>query len=96
MLTKEKIELILRNNLSDLKVKYGVKRIGIFGSRVRNEAHDTSDVDILVEFSRPIGWEFVDLKEHLESLLNAPVDLVTINALKPQLEKAIMEEVVFS
>nr|NIQ07596.1 nucleotidyltransferase [Candidatus Korarchaeota archaeon]NIU85243.1 nucleotidyltransferase [Candidatus Thorarchaeota archaeon]NIW15326.1 nucleotidyltransferase [Candidatus Thorarchaeota archaeon]NIW53291.1 nucleotidyltransferase [Candidatus Korarchaeota archaeon] len=55
-----------------------------------------SDVDILVKFSEPIGWEVVDLKEYLESLLGKSVDLVTVNALKPQLKEKILAEVEYT
>ena len=69
---------------SELKQKFKVNRIGIFGSYIREEQTKLSDVDLLVELIEPIGWEFVDLKEFLEGILGVNVDLLTINALKPQ------------
>lgn len=76
MKTLEQIKETLRKHKKELKRKFGVKEIGIFGSYVRNEQTEVSDVDILVDFERPIGWEIVDLKEHLEKILSVKVDLV--------------------
>ena len=55
-----------------------------------------SDIDILVEFSEPVGWEFIDLKDFLEMILEIKVDLVTKNALKPQIRDRILNEVVYA
>jgi len=90
------VKEILRRNESLLREKFGVKRIGVFGSWARGEATPDSDVDILVEFSRPIGWEFIDLKELLARLLGRDVDLVTPAALKPQLRDTILAEVSYA
>ena len=76
--------------------KYKVKGVGIFGSYARGEQSDTSDIDILVEFYEPVGWEFLDLKEFLESILHAGVDLVTIRALKPQIKDRVLKEVIYA
>lgn len=91
----KQIEYILKNKKSFLAEKYHVSKIGVFGSYARNQQTDISDIDILVEFSRPVGFEFFDLKDYLESLFNKPVDLVTVNALKPQMKKEILSEVQF-
>ncbi|MDB5055279.1 MAG: polymerase beta domain protein region [Bacilli bacterium] len=53
------------------------------------------DIDILVEFTRPVGFEFIELKDYLESLFNKSVDLVTANALKPYMKQEILSEVQF-
>jgi predicted nucleotidyltransferase len=79
-----------------LKEKFKVKEIGIFGSYVRGEQYEESDIDILVEFSEPIGWEFIDVKEFLEEILGREVDLVTVSALKPQMKEKILKEVVYA
>jgi len=89
------INEILSKHRSDLADKYKVKEIGIFGSHARGDQRKTSDLDVLVEFSEPIGWEFVDLKEFLGSILNMKVDLVTVGALKPMLKDRILHEVVY-
>ena len=87
------IESILKTHKDVLSASYHVQDIGVFGSFARGEETGKSDVDILVEFSEPVGWEFIDLKEYLEEILGRPVDLVTKNALKRQLKDKILEEV---
>jgi len=89
------IDNVLKKYKPELEDRYKVKKIGIFGSYARGEQRKTSDLDILVEFSEPIGWEFVDLKEYLESILDMKVDLVTVRALKPQLKDRILQEVIY-
>ncbi|HTW91298.1 MAG TPA: nucleotidyltransferase family protein [bacterium] len=93
MKTRTEIEQALREALPLLTSRYHVKRLGLFGSYVRGEQTDESDVDILVEFSAPIGWEIVDIKEHLERVLGMRVDLVTVPALKPQYRERVLSEV---
>jgi uncharacterized protein len=77
MLTKGDITRILKENYPFLALEYGVKRIGLFGSYARNEPTETSDVDIIVEFDRPIGFRFAEFAEYLESLLGKRVDILT-------------------
>jgi predicted nucleotidyltransferase len=96
METKESIKETLKRFKPILMEKFKVKEIGIFGSYVRGEEFEESDVDILVEFSEPIGWEFIDLMEFLENILGRKVDLVTVRALKPQLKDKILKEVVYA
>ena len=75
--------------------RLGVKSLAIFGSVSRNEATRESDVDVLVEFSVPVGlFRFIDVKEYLESILGHKVDLVTPDALKHQLRPRILKEAV--
>ncbi len=97
MKTLEEIKKILREHKEELKRKFGVKEIGIFSSYVRNEQTEVSDIDILVDFEKPIGWEIVDLKEYLEKILGINVDLVPKGGVvrKPLLWKYIKEEVVY-
>ncbi|WP_307336066.1 nucleotidyltransferase family protein [Caldalkalibacillus uzonensis] len=78
-----------------LQEKYNVRKIGVFGSFARGEQTGKSDIDILVEFSKPIGLDFVELKNFLEKTLGKKVDLVTVNALKPQLKEVILSEVIY-
>jgi len=96
MKTKKEIEETLKKYKPILREKFSVKEIGIFGSYVRGEESEHSDIDILVKFSSPIGWEFIDLKEFLEKILGKKVDLVTVQALKPQLKDSILREVVYA
>ena len=77
MQTPDEIRRILRAEKPYLATVYGVRKIGIFGSYARGIAGESSDVDLLVEFERPIGLKFVDLAEYLETLLGVKVDLLT-------------------
>lgn len=77
MHTRTTIEQLLQDNLPDLTVEYGVRRIGLFGSFVNGEPSAKSDVDLVVEFERPIGFRFIELAEYLEHLLGRRVDLLT-------------------
>ncbi|WP_027340822.1 nucleotidyltransferase family protein [Halonatronum saccharophilum] len=95
MVSKEEVERKLKELKPFLKREYKVKRLGIFGSYARGEAREDSDIDILIELSASIGWEFLDLKDFLEDYLNTEVDLVTMDALKPQLKDSILEDVVY-
>ena len=72
---------------------YFVDKIGYFGSFSRNEQTNDSDIDILVSFRKPIGWEFFDLLEFLENELKLKVDLVSEKALKKQLKQIILKSV---
>ncbi len=92
----EEIERRLRLDMPTLRERFKVKRIGIFGSYVRNEQTESSDVDLLVDFSEPVGWEFVDLKEHLETVLGLKVDLVTVGALRPEYRDRVLAEVAYA
>lgn len=96
MRTFNEIRKTLNIHHSILKKEYGVKRIGVFGSYVHGTQSERSDIDILVELERPIGWEIVDLKLYLEELLGKEVDLVTIKALKPKLKEGILKDVVYT
>ena len=91
MTTKAPME-ILRSHQAELR-EAGVKSLKLFGSVVRGEAGPESDIDILIEFSRPIGLlAFVGLKHRLAELLGRPVDLVTPEALKSTLREGILHE----
>jgi len=92
MLTSSKIEQTLRNLKPILSDKYEVERIGFFGSYALGEQSEDSDIDILVEFRRPLGWAFFDLQELLEQELQHKVDLVSINALKEHLKEGILRQ----
>ena len=91
----KQISNIISKNKEELRRKYKISRIGIFGSFSRNEATKESDVDILVEFSEPIGLDFVLLAEELEFLLGNKVDLVSSKAVKPRLKKYIEEDLIY-
>lgn len=76
--------------------EFGVSRIGIFGSFAREEEHENSDIDLLVEFHRPVNlFEFSRLKAFIADQLGIPVDLVTPNALKSMIKDDILKSVVY-
>jgi predicted nucleotidyltransferase len=87
----------IENKLRELKPilynKYFVDKIGYFGSYFLNEQNEDSDIDILVSFKKPLGWEFFDLQELLENELKLKVDLVSEKALKKQLKPIILKSV---
>jgi predicted nucleotidyltransferase len=74
---------------------YGVKSLALFGSVARDEARPDSDIDLLVEFSRPVGlFTFIALQQYLERLLNCKVDLGTAKSLRPGLRARVLREAV--
>lgn len=90
---KEVIEII-RSIKPEIKARYGVQRLGFFGSYAREQRRKRSDIDILVAFSRDIDlFDFLDLREYLESKLNSKVDLVMESAPKPAIGMHILAEV---
>lgn len=94
MLKNIEIKQIIKDHLAELHNNYAVSEIGIFGSYVRNEQTPQSDVDILVQFSKPIGFvAFMQLEERLQELLGTNIDLVTRGALKPKIGSRILKEV---
>jgi predicted nucleotidyltransferase len=96
MKTKEDIRLQLSGVKEFLRREYGVREIGLFGSYVRGAQRSGSDIDILVEFERPMGLlEFVGLKHYLSEMLGTPVDLVMKKALRPAIGRRILQEVIY-
>ena len=95
MLKRSEIKRKLKEIKPILTSEFNVKRIGIFGSYAKSEQNKNSDIDMLVEFSKPIGWKFFTLEKYLEDLFKTKIDLVTKRALKKQLKKAILNQVIF-
>ena len=93
---KDKILSILREIAPVLSERYGVTRIGIFGSVARDDASGASDVDIVYEMSRPNLFTVVHLKDELENILHCPVDLVRYRErMNPFLKKRIEKDGVY-
>jgi len=91
-----KIKKTLNQHKSLLKDFYGVKGIGIFGSVATNTNKENSDIDMLVEFSTPVGFfKFIELEETLTKMLGKKVDLVTKKALKPAIKEDILQETIY-
>ena len=96
MRTLEDLKSVLQTHKKEIDKKYGISEIGIFGSYVKNEQDNESDVDILVEFRKATDLiTFVNLKNYLSELLNLNVDLVMKKALKPRLGQRIINEVIY-
>lgn len=93
---KQIIANTLRNNFADLTKEFGVCRFGLFGSFLHGDMTKKSDVDILVEFYRPIGlFRFLTLQYRLQDILGRQVDLATPNALKRSIKDRILSEVLY-
>jgi len=94
MKTLEEIKRILREHKEEIRERYGVVIVGIFGSYARNEQKEGSDVDILIEFESPIGLKFFELWEYLEELLRCEVDLVRLKLVREEIKDDVLKEVV--
>ena len=91
---KKEIIDIIRSIGPEMESRYGVKRLGLFGSYVKERQRQKSDIDILVTFSRDIDlFDFLDFREYLEGRLHSKVDLVMESALKPTIGRHILAEV---
>ena len=77
MVSREFVTERLRNVIEYLNAEFGVETIGLFGSVQSGDQSEQSDIDLVVEFSQPIGFRFIELAEYLEQLLGADVDLLT-------------------
>ena len=96
MKTMEKIKETLATHKEGLTVRFKVKELGIFGSYVRGEEKETSDIDILVEFEEPVSLlGLVSLENHLSDLFGVKVDLVPKGEIRPELKEKIIKEVVY-
>jgi len=96
MLKSDEILDFLKQHKKDLEIRFSVKRIGLFGSILRDSAGDKSDVDILVELDQPTFDHYMDCKFFLEGQLGRPVDLVLADCLKPRLKPIIASEVAYA
>jgi hypothetical protein len=95
MTTLSVIKETLKNNKDRLFLKYGLSFIAILASYGRGQQAADSDIDILVDFTKPIDIEFIDLADELEKLPNTKVDLVSKNDVKPNYFKQIETEMTY-
>jgi len=93
MLNKEEIIGKLKELKPFLSREFAVREIGLFGSFSNDTFDEQSDIDLLVELDKPLGWKFFSLEIFLEQTFNRKIDLVTKNALKTQIKKNILEQV---
>lgn len=94
MLKKEDIIHILLKEFPTLKANYHVKRIGLFGSYVEDKADTESDIDLIIEFEKPIGLKFIELCDYLETIFNRRVDILTPEGLESIRVKEIYNSIV--
>ncbi len=87
---------ILRRHELEIKNRFSVRRIGLFGSFARGDEKDSSDVDIMVEFEKPTFDNFMKLAFYLEDLFNRRVELVTPDSLSPYIALYVKSEVVWA
>jgi len=92
-MSKERVVALLREKYPYLASEYGVKRIGLFGSYAKGTPGEASDVDVVVEFERPIGFKFVEFAEYLEALLGRRVDVLTPAGIQGIRISGIAEEI---
>lgn len=95
MITKSEILSKLKDLKPTLYRDYAVKEIGLFGSYSDNSYTEESDIDLLIELEKPIGWKFFTLELFLEEVFNKKIDMVTTNALKEQIKDNIIKQVNF-
>ncbi len=95
MITKDDILTKLNELKPMLQKEYEVKEIGLFGSFSNDSYDKNSDIDILVELEKPIGWKFFSLELYLEKIFGRKIDLVTKNALKEQIKESILNQVYY-
>lgn len=95
----DEVKEILRRELPKLKTEFGVKRIGLFGSFSIGKQKQASDVDLLIEFEKPIGFKFMIMAEYLEKRLGRKVDILTpagVNSIRIKpIAKSILSSVVY-
>ena len=87
---------LLRDNVPEIKARFGVRRIGLFGSTARGDAGPASDVDVLVDFEEPTFDRYMDLKFFLEDVFGRPCDLVLADTLKKGVRDAALREIVYA
>lgn len=86
---------LLNEHREQVRKRFGVKRLALFGSAARDELREDSDIDVLVEFEGPATFDgYMDLKFYLEALLGRPVDLITRDAVKPRMQPFIERDLI--
>ena len=91
----DEIKKIINTHRSELEEKYKVKNIAIFGSFARGEQTEESDIDIIVDFTEPIGLLFVHLSNYLENILEIKVDLIALDGIKSNRKNYIMKSLIY-
>ncbi len=95
MTTREDILLKLKELKPTLQKEFAIKEIGLFGSFSKNENSSESDIDLLIELEKPIGWKYFSLEPYLEEIFKRKIDIITKNALREQLRDKILGQVIY-
>ena len=96
MKTRQDVISKLREKKADLVRQYGVRQLALFGSYARNEQKESSDIDVIVEFEKPIsGLRFVSLAEAIEAAIGLPADVVPSDGIKPRYLDFVGKDLVY-
>ncbi len=95
MITRNDILLKLKELKPSLRKEFAVSEIGLFGSFSDETFSEESDIDLLVELERPIGWRLLSLELYLEKIFNRKIDLVTKGALKEPIKERILKQIYY-
>ncbi len=93
MISRDDILTKLKELKPILRRDYSVKEIGLFGSYTSDTANDDSDIDLIIELYKPIGWKFFSLEIYLEQIFGCKIDLVTKSALRERMKDDILSKV---
>jgi predicted nucleotidyltransferase len=92
-MNRERVLSVLNGHREEMRQRFGVKHLALFGSAARDQLHDGSDIDLLVEFEGPPTFDgYMDLKDYLEALFDTKVDLATDAMIKPRLRRHIEKD----
>jgi predicted nucleotidyltransferase len=94
MKTLDQIRKVLKEHKDEFAERFKVSKLGIFGSYARGDHDEESDLDVIVEFAQPVGFEFIHLANRLEELVGVKVDLLTPDSIKPNRRESILSNVV--
>ncbi len=96
LMNLEEVKSILKEHKEEIKQKYKIKEIGIFGSFTRDEQTKRSDIDILVKFEEiPDLLKFIEIERYISRILRKKVDLVRKESIRKELKREILDEAVF-
>ncbi len=94
-MNKQQILDVLHDHIGDIQQRFDVKQLSLFGSAARDEMHEKSDIDVLVEFNKPATFDgYMGLKSYLADLIGKKVDLVTASGLKPRARPHVEKDLI--
>jgi predicted nucleotidyltransferase len=93
--TRQQLFDKLRELKPVLYAQYGISRIGVFGSYAIGAQNESSDVDLLIELTHPLGWKYFGLSSRIGELLHARVDVATADELKPAIKNEVLKQVIY-